>query len=690
MEAPRTVSVVAKRSQPSARVTQVAVGIAVSAGFAWVAVRGVHYGQVTGALSHVHWRWLVPATALLLVSIAMRAVRWSVLFPRRHRPAPSACFWALNIGYLANALLPFRAGELIRVLALSRETGCPAAQGLVTILLERVFDLVTIAVLLLAIAPLVPAGVTRTSLVVLSAGVLVLATGMTAVVRSARLRRSLSRWIDHVGLLRRRRAVLESASEAFEPLRSARAAGVVLAWSFASWIVLALSTAMVERAFVRGLPWPSGGLALVATTYAQAIPSSAASVGVFEAAARQSLTVFGVASAVALAFAIAYHAVSVLPMLPLGVVGLGRMGVRSLRPAAKRPVRAAYGEGDLEVSVVIPCLDEERTIGASVDSAMSGLVLAGAPGEVIVVDNGSRDRSVEIARSRGARVIAEPRRGYGSAYLAGLHAAHGRYILMGDGDGTYDFTALPEFFELARGGAGLVMGSRVRGTILPGAMPWHHRWIGNPILTGLLNLLFHTGVSDAHCGLRMVARDTLPQLDLRTPGMEFASEMVIRAQRAGVPMAELPIVYAARPQGSHSKLHSLRDGLRHVRYILAWASGTALAAPVAAVGLLGVVVLLLPGATPRDATAGVLLLTVTGVAVQAAVSLMVWRWMMLEGAARDWLRRVLDRRVVVALASATLIASFLAASALAHMADTRSHHGGAASADSSHRRSDRL
>ena len=209
-----------------------------------------------------------------------------------------------------------------------------------------------------------------------------------------------------------------------------------------------------------------------------------------------------------------------------------RMGVRSLLPAAQPP--PTFSEPTLEVSVVIPCLNERGTIASSVLEAVRGVELAGTDGEVLVVDNGSTDGSPELAAAAGARVIQETRRGYGSAYLAGLSACHGRYILMGDGDGTYDFTALPDFLERCRNGAELVMGSRLRGRILPGAMPWHHRWIGNPILTGLLNLLFHSGVSDAHCGLRMVARSALPRLQLRTPGMEFASEMVISAKRAGL------------------------------------------------------------------------------------------------------------------------------------------------------------
>ena len=421
------------------RTAQAVTGIVVSTVFAWLAVRNVKLDQVTTALSHARWRWLVPATALLVLAVAFRAVRWSVMFPEGRRPAPGACFWAINIGYLANALLPFRAGELIRVMALSKDTGTPTGQGLVTILLERLFDLFTIAVLTLAVVPMIPASWARTWLIALSLLTVAASVVCVGLARSAALQRLASRLVAKVPPLERRRQTLRTAAAALEPLRSARAAGTVLAWSFAAWAVLLASTLMVERAVVHGLAWPSGAMALVATTYAQAIPSSAASIGVFEAAARQALSTFGVASAAALAFALAYHAVSVLPLLPLGVAGVGRMGIRSL--LASPPARAeTMPEPSLEVSVVIPCLDERQTIAAAVAAAWSGITLAGADGEVVVVDNGSTDGSAQLAAEAGARVVHEPRRGYGSAYLAGLHAARGRYILMGDGDGTYDFT----------------------------------------------------------------------------------------------------------------------------------------------------------------------------------------------------------------------------------------------------------
>ena len=242
----------------------------------------------------------------------------------------------------------------------------------------------------------------------------------------------------------------------------------MLAWSFAAWLVLLASTLMVERAVVHGLAWPSGALALVATTYAQAIPSSAASIGVFEAAARQALSTFGVASAAALAFALIYHAVSILPLLPLGVAGVGRLGVRlpaGLASCGRHDRAGAVARGIGGDPLPRRAADDR---GRRRGGVARPIALAGADGEVVVVDNGSTDGSAQLAAEAGARVIHESRRGYGSAYLAGLHAARGRYILMGDGDGTYDFTALPAFLRRCRGGADLVMGSRLRARSCPG------------------------------------------------------------------------------------------------------------------------------------------------------------------------------------------------------------------------------
>ncbi|MCW3030635.1 MAG: glycosyl transferase family 2, partial [Solirubrobacterales bacterium] len=182
------------------------------------------------------------------------------------------------------------------------------------------------------------------------------------------------------------------------------------------------------------------------------------------------------------------------------------------------------------VSVVIPCLNEAENIEACVRAALDALGTMQVAGEVVVADNDSEDDSARLAERAGARVVVERRRGYGSAYLAGFAASRGRYIVMADADLTYDFNEIPRFVAELENGAEMVIGDRM-DNIQPGAMPWLHRYIGNPILTGLLNLFFRTGISDAHCGMRAVRRDVLPRLDLRTTGMEFASEMVIRASK---------------------------------------------------------------------------------------------------------------------------------------------------------------
>jgi glycosyltransferase involved in cell wall biosynthesis len=217
------------------------------------------------------------------------------------------------------------------------------------------------------------------------------------------------------------------------------------------------------------------------------------------------------------------------------------------------------------VSVVIPCLNEEENIEQCVRAAVAALDAGGLAGEVIVVDNDSDDRSAELAEAAGARVIHERRRGYGSAYMAGFAAATGDYVVMADADLTYDFHDIPRFVGRLDAGAQLVMGNRM-GNIHPGAMPWLHRYVGNPMLTGVLNLFFRTGVGDAHCGMRALRRDVLPLLDLRTTGMEFASEMVIRASKRSLVIDELAIEY--RPRGGSSKLSSFRDGWRHLRFLL--------------------------------------------------------------------------------------------------------------------------
>jgi glycosyltransferase involved in cell wall biosynthesis len=248
----------------------------------------------------------------------------------------------------------------------------------------------------------------------------------------------------------------------------------------------------------------------------------------------------------------------------------------------------SYDDGDSEdrllVSVVIPCLNEAENIEQCVASALKALELRELKGEVIVADNGSEDGSAELAELAGARVVHEPRRGYGSAYLAGFAAARGQYIVMADADLTYDFNEAPRFIAELEAGADMIVGDRM-DHIHPGAMPWHHRYIGNPLLSSFLNLLFHSGVSDAHCGMRAFRRDRLADLDLRSTGMEFASEMIIRATKVRLVIREMPIEY--HPRGGESKLSSFRDGWRHLRFLLLHAPNHLFIIPGALTSLLG-------------------------------------------------------------------------------------------------------
>jgi len=218
------------------------------------------------------------------------------------------------------------------------------------------------------------------------------------------------------------------------------------------------------------------------------------------------------------------------------------------------------------VSVVIPCLDEAETIAECVTSARAVLDEAGLAGEVIVVDNGSTDGSGDLARAAGALVVEEPRRGYGSAYLAGLAVAQGDYIVMIDADLTYDFREIPHFVRELEDGAQLVVGDRM-SNIAPGAMSLVSR-LGNPLLSGFLNVLHRTNIRDVHCGMRALRREVLPALNLRTVGMEFASEMVIRATRERLDVREIPI--ELHPRVGSSKLSPFRDGWRHLRVILVY------------------------------------------------------------------------------------------------------------------------
>src|SRR4051794_24398778 len=233
----------------------------------------------------------------------------------------------------------------------------------------------------------------------------------------------------------------------------------------------------------------------------------------------------------------------------------------SVPEIAERPADSSI----LEVSVVIPCLKEAESIEECVRVADAAIEDGGYRGEIVVVDNASTDGSGQLAADAGARVVLQPKRGYGSAYLAGLAAARGRYIVMLDADMTYDAGELPRFVQELEDGGDMVLGDRMK-SIQPGAMPWRHRHVGNPVLTGLLNSLFGTEVNDAHCGMRALRRECLPRLDLRTTGMELASEMVIRAAKAGLDIRQFPIEY--HPRQGESKLSTWSDGRRHLPFLL--------------------------------------------------------------------------------------------------------------------------
>jgi glycosyltransferase involved in cell wall biosynthesis len=223
---------------------------------------------------------------------------------------------------------------------------------------------------------------------------------------------------------------------------------------------------------------------------------------------------------------------------------------------------------DLLVSVVMPCLNEAETLGRCVGAARAALESAGMSGEVIVADNGSTDGSPEVASRAGARVVRVAERGYGAALIGGIAAARGRYVVMGDADYSYDFGAVPAFVRKLEEGNDLIMGSRFRGRIEAGAMPPLHRWLGNPVLSLLGRLFFRVPVSDFHCGIRAFRRDAVRQLDLKTTGMEFASEMIVKASLFGLKIAEIPVTLRPDGRSRPSHLRTWRDGWRHLRFLL--------------------------------------------------------------------------------------------------------------------------
>jgi glycosyltransferase involved in cell wall biosynthesis len=260
------------------------------------------------------------------------------------------------------------------------------------------------------------------------------------------------------------------------------------------------------------------------------------------------------------------------------------------------PQDAAESPG-LELTILMPCLNEAETLGTCVRKAMDYLARSGIAGEVLVADNGSTDGSQAIAQSLGARVVAVPERGYGAALIAGIAAARGRFVVMGDSDDSYDFTALDPFVAKLREGYELVMGNRFKGGIKPGAMPPLHRYLGNPVLSTIGRLFFGSPVGDFHCGLRGFDRDAMRRLELRAPGMEFASEMVVKATVQGLRIAEVPTTLSPDGRSRPPHLRSWRDGWRHLRFLLVFCPRWLFLYPGAGLFLAGLVAmaLLLPG-----------------------------------------------------------------------------------------------
>ncbi len=272
-----------------------------------------------------------------------------------------------------------------------------------------------------------------------------------------------------------------------------------------------------------------------------------------------------------------------------------------LTSEGSQPVHSAEAR-PVEVSVVIPCLNEANSLAFCIDKAVNAFRKAGLTGEVVVADNGSTDGSVEIAERHGARVIHVAQRGYGAALQAGIAATLGPFIIMGDADDSYDFTEVPQFVAKLREGYDVVMGNRFRGGIKPGAMPPLHKYFGNPGLTALLNLFFHVGIGDSYCGMRGFTRALYDKLDVRSTGMEFALEMIIKSAQIGARISEIPIILWPDKRGRAPHLRSFRDGWRSLRFMLLYAPNWLFFLPgslLAAAGL-ALVLWLLPG--PRTVT----------------------------------------------------------------------------------------
>ena len=261
-------------------------------------------------------------------------------------------------------------------------------------------------------------------------------------------------------------------------------------------------------------------------------------------------------------------------------LSMSEQGKRVNSPEPKRndlPQEAEIQQSDLEnlpaidahTSIIFPCLNEEKTVGQCVRDALKWL--GNKKGEVIIVDNNSTDRSAVVARKNGARVVHQNRRGYGAALYTGIQAARGEYLILADADHSYDVQHLTPFLFALKKGADLVIGNRFAGGIEKGAMPWLHQYLGNPVLTTLANIFFGTNLGDYHCGLRAVRKTAIKQLDLQCVGMEFASEMIVKASLHNLSIVEVPVTYRVDGRQRRSHLRTFRDGWRHLRFLMLFA-----------------------------------------------------------------------------------------------------------------------
>jgi glycosyltransferase involved in cell wall biosynthesis len=252
------------------------------------------------------------------------------------------------------------------------------------------------------------------------------------------------------------------------------------------------------------------------------------------------------------------------------------------------PLADVMTSREILVSAVMPCLNEEKTLGLCIEKIQRAFDEMGIAGEIVVADNGSADRSVEIAESLGARVVRERRKGYGSALLAGISAARGRIVVMADADDSYDWAVLGDFVRKIEEGHDLVMGNRFKGGIEPGAMPPLHRYLGNPVLSMLARVMYRIPINDFHCGMRAFTRESFDRMKVRTAGMEFATEMVVNASHAGLRIAEIPTRLYPDKRDRPPHLRSFRDGWRHLRFMLTYAPDWLYLIPGSVLSLLGI------------------------------------------------------------------------------------------------------